>query len=147
VSILETQDNKTSLNSQLNATSNQQEKPKSFSTTLSTDRVQSPNKKKSRKLKLERYDYTYTLHSELEEMSLGSDVCEQDNMLGVKERLPSVHRHTTPLQVGASLLDDSLDEFSLPTEAQPDLGARKLLQAIQREARTTDVTTTHPCIG
>jgi predicted nucleic acid-binding Zn-ribbon protein len=90
-----------------------------FKSTLTNDKVQSPNKKKSRQHQDKSSD---NLHSDLEEMSLGSD--ESDNAITTARMARSQQTTYIPdtAQLGIPLFDDASDDFSsATTEVMPDL--------------------------
>lgn len=90
-----------------------------FGKTSTTDKVQSPNKKKSRQ---HQELSSHNLHSNLEEMSLGSDEHEQSICSERTERNQQPKITEDTVQAGMSLLDDASDDFSsTTTDDMPDL--------------------------
>jgi hypothetical protein len=82
---------------------------------LAYDQVSSPTKKKSRKQRMETS--SLTLHSDLEEMSLGSEDGENGHPMSRME-LPSqpAVTHTESAHTVTSPLEDNSDEFSTETK-------------------------------
>lgn len=68
------------------------------------------------------------LHSDLEEMSLGSDASTQAELIGSKDQhkkhANTIQPSTNSIKVGGSFLDGSFDDLFTNTDNMPDLDAR-----------------------